>query len=256
MTDHLQAARLEFRARRYSYAVQFAQYALACDPDDVEALTILGMSHLHLSEFACGVETLEHLSLLRPLDDACRIELAIAYGCCGKKQLSRDLLMMLATSGRMDASQLLRIATGLESIEEPYLAMEACRQAGKHAPESPDVHYQMGYYAQICGHPSSVSEALIRHAIGLDPHNLHFRIGLASLLIRLGRKSEAIRVIDHFVPDRLAEVTCVCCLHRIANLFFDCDDLERAKMCAARAASLQDDQADAIEAASKEKVIS
>jgi len=239
MTDHIQLARLEYQARRYRYAVQFAQYALARDPDDIEALQILGLASLQFCDFAAGIAALEHLALLRPLTDECRIELAIAYGSLGKKQLSRDLLMMLATSPKTNSTQLLRIATGLEAVDQPRLAMEACRQAGKKQPDSADVHYRMGYYVQICGHPPHLSEALIRHAIDLDPRNLHYRIGLASLLIRLGRKSEAFSVIDHVIPDRLWEVACQCCLKRIANLLFDCDDLRRAKLCTDRLKSLE-----------------
>jgi len=150
--------------------------------------------------------------------------------------------MTLATSDQIEPPQLLRIATGLEAVDEPRLAMEACRQAGKRAPEIPEVHYQMGYYAQLCGYPISISEALVRHAIDLAPNNFHFRIGLASLLIRLGRKGEAIAVVDRMIPDRLSEVTCRCCLKRIANLFFDCDDLDRARLCARRLKQLNASQ--------------
>jgi len=238
MTHHTDFARHEFIAKRYHYAVQFAQYALARDPDDVDALLILGMANFHTGHFIDGIDALERFALLRPLEEDAQIELAIAYGCVGRRELSRDLLMNVAIGDRVDCDQLLRIALGLEAIDEPRLAMEACRQAGKRSPETPDVHYQMGYFAQICGQPVSVSEALIRHAIDLDPHNLYFRIGLASMLIRLDRKDEAMEVIEHMIPSRLSEVTCLCCLKRIANLFFDCDDVERAKLCAQRLGEL------------------
>ncbi|MDG2221984.1 MAG: hypothetical protein P8L85_11420 [Rubripirellula sp.] len=239
MTNHTDLARYELQAKRYRYALQFAQYALARNADDADALETLGIASLRLSHFIDGIDALEQLSLLRPLGDCSRIELAIAYGSVGRHQLSRDLLMGVATSHRASPFGLLRIAMGFEAIDEPRLAMEACRRAGRLSPETPEVQYQMGYYAQICGHPASISEALIRHAIDLDPRNLHFRIGLTSMLIRLGRKCEAVAVIDHLIPQQLSEVTCLCCLKRIANLFFDCDDLERAKLCAVRLGQLQ-----------------
>ncbi|MEM9369195.1 MAG: hypothetical protein AAGD07_24700 [Planctomycetota bacterium] len=239
MSDNLAIAAEHLAARRYRLATQFAGYVLAQEPDESEALEILGVACLQRGEFEDGIEALEQLSWLRPLPHELQVELAIAYGAVGSHRLSRDLLMNLATTCELDAKCLLRVAAGLEAVDRPRLAMEACRRAGRLAPDTAEVHYQMGYYAQVCGHPSSVSEALLRHAIDLDPRNLHFRIGLASLLLRLGRKCEAVMVIDPFIPSRLDEVTCECCLKRIANLFFDCDDLERARLCAARLAELR-----------------
>ncbi|MEM9827811.1 MAG: hypothetical protein AAF958_14565 [Planctomycetota bacterium] len=239
MNDHSVLALREFEAKHYRLAVQFSERALAEQPEDASALEILGLASLQLGAIEVGVDALEELTLLRPLTDACQIELAIAYGCLGHHRLSCDLLMGIAVSGRPSSEQLLRIAAGLEAVGQARLAMEACRQAGVVSPECPNVHFQMGYYAQICGRPDSMVEALIRHAIHLDPVNLHYRIGLSSLLIRLGRKCEAITVIDHLIPDRLNEVTCECCLKRIANLFFDCDDLDRARQCGERLANLQ-----------------
>jgi tetratricopeptide (TPR) repeat protein len=238
MTDSLSFAHLEFEAGRFSYAIQFAQYALAQDPDDVDALTLLGMASLCVCEVNEGIDALERAALVRPLPRAVQIELAIAYGAAGRRTLSKDLLMTVATSGQVNSSELLRIAAGLEAIDQPRLAMEACRQAGILNPEQPEVHYQMGYYAEQCGHPAEICESLIRHAIGLDPRNIHFRIGLASLLIRLSRQDDAIAVLAPVIPDRLDDVQCQCCLKRIANLFFDADDVQRARLCASRLNSL------------------
>ncbi|PHQ36413.1 tetratricopeptide repeat protein [Rhodopirellula bahusiensis] len=234
MNESLSIAHLEFEAGQFARAVQFAQYALAQDPDDVAALTLLGMASLCDCEFGEGIDALERAALIRPLSRAIQIELAIAYGSIGRRNLSEELLMSVATSGKVNSSELLRIAAGLEAIDSPRLAMEACRQAGILNPDQPEVHYQMGYYAQQCGHPTEICESLIRHAIDLDPRNVHFRIGLASMLIRLQRKDDAIKVLAAVIPDRLDEVDCQCCLKRIANLFFDCDDVQRARLCASR----------------------
>lgn len=240
MTDNLSLARQEFSVGRFRHAIQFARYALARDSDDASSLELLGVSLCKRCDFCEGIDALERAALIQPLGRESQIELAIAYGCVGRQSLSRDLLMAAAISQHVTTAGLLSIAAGLEAIDEPRLAMEACRRAGKRSPDDADVHYQMGYYAQRCGHPTSVSEALIRHAIELDPRNVHYRVGLVSMLIRVGRKLEAIAVIECVVPARLNEVSCQCCLKRIANLFFDCDDLSRAKRCAERLAVLQD----------------
>ncbi|KLU01173.1 tetratricopeptide repeat family protein [Rhodopirellula islandica] len=234
MNDSLSFAQLEFEAGRFAHAIQFAQYALVEAPDNTDALTLLGMASLCIDEVDEGIDALERAALLRPLPRVVQIELAIAYGSAGRRTLSKDLLMTIATSGKVSSSELLRIAAGLEAIDQPRLAMEACRQAGILTPERPEVHYQMGYYAEQCGHPAEICESLLRHAIGLDPRNVHFRIGLASLLIRLSRQDDAIKVLAPVIPDRLDEVHCQCCLKRIANLFFDAGDVPRARLSASR----------------------
>jgi len=239
MNDNTQLARLEYEVGNFFNAVKFSQYALARDNDDADAWVILGLSLMKRCDFIGAIDALENAALICPLDNDGRFTLAVAYGAVGRATLSRDLLMALATSGHVDAPELLKIAAGLEAVDEPVLAMESCRQAGKIAPDAALVHYQMGYYATLCNYPPSVSEALIRHAVGLEPKNVHFRIGLASLLIRLDRKEEAMAALDSTIPDRLGEVTCKCCLKRIANVFFDCDDVERARLCATRLATLE-----------------
>lgn len=238
MTDNVDDGLRELSAKRFNRAAQFAQYALAEDPDDVRALGLLSIASLQSGNLEVGIDSLEQLALIRPLDNQSQVELAIAYGAVGRRKLSYDLLMTIAVSGKLTAEQLLRVAVGLEAIDEPHLAMEACRQAGKLSPDLAEVHYQMGFYAQRCGRPVNVSEALIRYAINLDPRNLHYRIGLASLLIRIRRSSEAIAVISSMIPQRLQEVTCRCCLKRIANLLFDCDKIDEARLCAQRLAEL------------------
>ncbi|MEL6104926.1 MAG: hypothetical protein AAFU85_02765 [Planctomycetota bacterium] len=236
--NDLEIARMEYAAKHLSRTIQFAEYWLIRNPEDGEGWEVLGLAHLRLGELEDGIDAVERASLFRPLSTEANIALAISYGCMGKIALSKDLLMMAATSGRLDEKELMVVAAGLEAIEEPTLAMEACRQAGVLSPESAEVHYQMGYYASRCDYPSSVVEALIRHAIHLEPTNLHYRVGLASLLLRLDRKSEALRIVRPLIPTQLNQVSCQCCLKRIANLFFDCEEYEIAHRVAERLAEL------------------
>ncbi|QEF98276.1 Anaphase-promoting complex, cyclosome, subunit 3 [Stieleria maiorica] len=234
MDNNFEIASAEFASGNYPLAVQFLQYVLARDDEHFGALRLMGLACLALNETPDGIAALEEASLLRPLDAAARIELAIGYGASGHPDLSCDLLMSEATGGRANASEMLRIAVGLEAVDEPRLAMEACRRAGAANPDSAEVHYQMGWYARRCGHSDSVVEALLRHAINLEPLNIHYRIGLASLLITLGRKSEAVLLLDLLIPESLDAVACQCCLKRIANLYFDFNDFDRASRCAQR----------------------
>ena len=234
MTDHLQIAQRRYAAGAYGDASTHARLALGQDPDSAAAWRTLGLACVGARDFDDAVDALENASLRRPLDNAACIELAIAYGRLNRTSLSRDLLMSSATSGRLTVNEMLRVAGGLESLNEPMLAMQACREARKIEPNNAEVYYRMGHYVQLCGHPCSLGESLIRHAVSLEPNNIHYRIGLASLLTALGRKCEAYSVVDPMIPSKLDDVTCECCLKRLANLCFDCDDQQGARQCAER----------------------
>lgn len=237
--DNLKLAKQEFEARDYKLASQFAMYVLARDPEHPDALWIHGISCLRRGEFTEGVDALELLSLIKPIDDSTRIDLAIAYGKLGKVDLACCLMADLVESKRLSTDELLKVAEGFQGLGKCLMAMEACRRAGKQSPQSGQAHYQMAVYATSCGRSNEVVEALLRHAIDLQPNSIHFRLGLASLMIRTDRRSEAVRIMEPVVPEQLDQIQCVCCARRIANLFFDFNDLDRARACSARSQELR-----------------
>lgn len=220
----------EFRLGHSSRAIQFAEYGLARNDECGSLWEVYGLSLMQAGRFEDGIDAIERASLLHPIGQAARIALAIAYGRAGRRRLSRELLMQAAIRSDVNEFSLLRIAAGLEAIDEPRLAMEACRRAYRLAPELAQVHYAMGVYASRAGHPPDLVEALARRAVDLEPRNIHYRVGLASLLIRLERSSEALQIIQRVADIDLAKVTCQGCLSRVANLFFDLgDQIEAAR---------------------------
>lgn len=238
-TDNAAIAWAEYRSGNHRAAGQFAQYGLVRDDQSGSLWEVYGLSLTRAGSLEEAIDALERASLLHPIGDDARIALAVGYGQAGRQKLSRDLLMQVATAGRLDEFQLLRVAAGLEAIDQPRLAIEACRRAHKLAPELAQVPYQMGLYASRSGYPADVVEALARHAVALEPDNLHYRIGLASLLIRLERPREAMQVLSGVADAELTEITCQCCLRRIANLFFDLGDRPRAARWAERLGQLR-----------------
>lgn len=234
----LQSAAAEYSVGCYSRTIQLCQYVLARDDESFEALVLLGLSLLAVNATEEGISSLEEAALIRPLDTPTQIELAIGYGANGRSALSRDLLMGIATGHAETSDQMLRIAVGFEALDQPRLAMEACRNAGALNPESAEVHFRMSYYARQCGHAASTIEALLRRAIDLEPRNVHYRVGLASLLIRLDQPSSALTILRSVVPAELDRVTCTSCLKRIANLYFDFGEVAIAKRCAERLQAL------------------
>lgn len=240
MSDELLFAELEFEVGNYLLAAKFAGYWLAKDPDSFAAWDLLGHALLRLGRIGEGIDALEHAALLKPLSDASRIELAIAYGVLGRSKLSCELLMSLVLGDNCSPHNLLRIATGLDLLGQIRLALEACRAAGRKLPGSAEIQHQMASYLLKCGHPVNLAETMLCSAVKLEPANIQYRISLALFLTGLGRITEAIECLRETNCDQLASIRCDCCLRRLANLFFDGGELELAKLCAARANSLQE----------------
>ena len=90
-----------------------------------------------------GIDALERAALIKPSSVASSVELAIGYGVQASFELVCDLLMIQAVSGKCSATNLLRIATGLELVGRPRLALEACRMAGRINPSSAEIQHRM-----------------------------------------------------------------------------------------------------------------
>ena len=148
--------------------------------------------------------------------------------------------MSLVLAGNCSAPELLRIAIGLDLLGQTRLALEACRTAGRKQPGSAEIQHQMAAYLLKSGRPVNLAETLLCSAVQLEPANIQYRITFASLVNILGRMNEAIECLRKANRDQLGNIRCSCCLTRLENLFFDGGELDLAKLCAARAKSLQD----------------
>lgn len=215
-------------------ALRMADAAIDADQHDGRAWEVRGLALRDLGEPLRAADALERASLLVPVCPEARIALAHCYGTLRRRTLARELYIELVASTDPTVALLLEIAAGLEALDEPKLAMEVCRRAGWRDPEAAQVHYDMGFYAVRCGYPPQIVEALARRAVELEPGNVHYRLGLASLLTRLNRPAEAHRVVRSLSPQQIGEVTCKCCLERIGELFEQAGDAERAALCRQR----------------------
>ncbi len=205
--------------------------ALQVTPEDARLWELLGLIQYARHRFTPAVSALERASLIAPLTPAARVGLALAYGQVGRRELARDLLEQLIDDATLAIPLLLQVAAGLDAVGHPELAMQACRTASVRDPLLSQPYYDLGFYSARCGLPARVSEALARKAIGLAPENVSYRVGLASMLARLGRNSDAWTVVAKLSDEQLAVVTCRCCLERIADLYETHQDYRRSIVC-------------------------
>ncbi|MEM9645274.1 MAG: hypothetical protein AAF989_09785, partial [Planctomycetota bacterium] len=184
-----------------------------------EGLELLGLIFHDLGKPYESADAIERASLIAPVSDETRIALASSYAQLRRIELSRELYLELALRRTLPAHHMLRIAAGLEAIDAPDLSMQVCEWAIEKDPTDAQAFYDMGFYSARCGNPLYMTEAHTRQAMHLNPTNLHFRIGLISLLIQLDREEEAMDAFAPIQPDEIKNITCAGCLDRIAKLF-------------------------------------
>ncbi|MFG0267028.1 MAG: tetratricopeptide repeat protein [Rhodopirellula sp. JB055] len=165
-----------------------------------------------------SADELERASLLGPIQDEARIALASSYAQLKRIDLARELYLQLALGQTLSSELMLQVAAGLEAIDSPQLAMKVCEWITEADDSVAQAFYDMGFYAARSGQPLYLTEALTRRAMQLAPENIHFRIGLVSLLVQLDRDDEALAAFEPISSIDFRQITCVSCLLRIAEM--------------------------------------
>ncbi len=207
---------------------------LAVDPNDGRAWELLGLAWRDLGKVYDATDAFEKAALLITIQPLSRLCLAECYAVLKRHKLARDLYLIQAEAAVENVELLLLAAAGLDGIDQPQLAMDLCRRAAWVEPECGQVAFDMCFYAMRCGCAPSVVESLAWRAVELEPDNVHFRIGLASVLVRLDQQQRAIWVLRHLESEHFRQVTCRCCLERIAELYRSAGEVERVSNCLRR----------------------
>ncbi|MCR9207757.1 MAG: hypothetical protein NXI28_05975 [bacterium] len=216
-----------------------AEDILSQSHDDIEPAVLLGLALHDRGRVVEAADAIEKASLLGPIPDEARITLASCYAQLRRIDLARELYLELALSRRLDADLMLKVAGGLSAIDSPQLAMKVCEWITERDDSVAQAYYDMGVYSAHCGHALYISEALTRRALALDTGNVHYRVGLVSLLIQLRRESEALEVALTFEVDQIRTATCFSCLQRIADLLTRHNHTDLAIACHERSKALR-----------------
>lgn len=208
-----------FAAKRIEEAIRETGRHLKGDPNDGKAWELLGLELRSGGKSQLAADAFERASLIVTLHPLSRILLAESYALLGHIELAQDLYLLAADSCSQDTDLLLTIASGLEGLGNSKLALELARRAGEVDPQSGQVAYDISFYTMRCGCSAYLAESLCWKAVELEPDNVDFRIGLATLLVRLGKTEQACVVLRKLEREGFARVTCRCCLERIADLY-------------------------------------
>lgn len=225
---------------QFELALELTQWGLNDNPDEGSLWELQGLIQYSLRNFPEAVDALERATLLKPLTDSARICLGQAYGRIGLIELSTDLLKGLVSKESLTAGLLLQLASALDELNHPEFALQACRRATSQDPLNAQAYYDMGYYSGRCGCPPHVTESLARKAISLNPENIHYQVGLTSLLVRHNRTQEALIIVRHYSAEQIEQIHCRCCLTRILELFEFLGDDQRISLCRSRLSVLEE----------------
>jgi tetratricopeptide (TPR) repeat protein len=220
-------------------ALRLLKLHLRQHPDEGRAWEMVGLIQHAKRQYSVSVSAIERASSLVPLIAAGRVCLAHGYIQIGRKALACDLLKAMDRDESLGASLLLQVATGLDSLDQPALAMQGARTASQLDPQMGQTFYDMGYYAARCGIPPEYTESLARRAISLDPDNVQFRVGLISHLVRNGRPGDAYPVVSRLSNGQLESLRCARCLQRIADIYEQAGDYRRLILCQQRLLQLE-----------------
>ena len=219
---------------KLSDGMELVQQCLKTDPDDGRAWELCGLIHYAGKRFQESVNSIEHASALVPLRAVGQACLGHAYAKTNRPRLALNLLSELIENTSISAPLMLQIATGLDAVGRPDLAIRACRRAVDRDPKLAQAHYDLGFYGGKVGVSTSQIESSIRKAINLAPQHSTYRVGLAGLLSENGQTEEAHGLVAHLTNDELASLSCSCCLQRLAKLYRSANDTRRVVVCQQR----------------------
>ncbi len=239
MSKAFEAIHRAYRQGDVTLALSLIKNHLRSHREDGKGWELLGLIQHTRGRHHKAVSALEHASLLVPLYPATRVCLAMGYSKVGRTELSKDLLTDLITNETLSIPLLLQVAMALDALDQPASAVRACREASRRDPHHAQPYYDLGYYAARCGRPAHVTESLARKAISLDPDNVQYRVGLASLLMKQDRGADAYEVVRGFTSEQVRQIRCRCCLERIIDLFESVTDGRRVVLCRQHLSSLE-----------------
>jgi cytochrome c-type biogenesis protein CcmH/NrfG len=235
MTDFLfDHARRAYDDRSFERANDLLERVVKGNADHGRAWELLGIIAWRLGHRERAQPCLETASLLVPLGPEAACALGECFAATGRRELARMLFQRAADDRRATLEILLMAAAGADAIDFPSLSLRACRAAIQSDPDSPQAHYDLGYYVGRVGGPASTVEAAARKAIQLAPDRLQYRLGLASFLHKHGKTQSAYEVVQHITAAQIEGIGCLCCLKRMVELFDAVNDGERAAWCRER----------------------
>lgn len=187
-----------------------------------DALLVTAQSRFRQGDFAGTIDSLERANRHRPISADARILLASSYAKQRQSDTAREMLLQIAIRRDRPADTMRLIASELAAIGDVTLAAQVCRwtldrDASDPATELAAVTFDLGIYLDRLGEPPYRVEALLAKATLASPDEAHYRIALASMLLRMQRDTEAEPIIQSLDAADVRQLDCPRCLTHIGQ---------------------------------------
>jgi hypothetical protein len=222
------------RSGLLSTAHASAGEALAVTLDDGRVWEIAGLLNHAGQQLGACLSKLETAMMLVPLRPAAWCALADASLQADRDEDARDLYAYVASLPGVSVDLLRYCASRLDAMDDSARALDVARRVVAMQGDSAQAVYEFGYYLARNGVASQLVISVMKRAVSLAPEQAIYRVGLAKMLSEWGDNSSALTWVRGFSARQLDQITCPCCLERLALLFESGHDPVRAHACRVR----------------------
>jgi tetratricopeptide (TPR) repeat protein len=193
-SDVLDSAIALHEAGRVGEAEKLYLQILECDPNEPDALNLLGVILQERGELARSIELISRALKIEPNFPEALTNLARAQRAAGEPALAAEHARRAAALDPNLPEAALILCRAMLDLGDPQAAVEAGRQAVALAPASFDAHSYLGLAHENLKNWRAAAVAY-RAALDLEPGRVTMQVTLGSVLSESGQYDSAIRLL-------------------------------------------------------------
>jgi len=227
------------RAGRLAEAVQIYQHVMQVEPDNADALHLMGNAACQLGDVDLSISLISRAHALSPENTAYLISLGMAYRAKKLFDLSMASYSKVLELEPNSASAYFGMGNTLQSQGRPDDAVQSFTKALELNPGFIEARYNLANLEKSLG---KYTEAIANYriAVASKPDFADAYHNMGSALYALGRLDEALASYGQALWCNLPETH-----NNIGNIYFDKGQLEQALICYKQATAAKPDYAEA-----------
>jgi tetratricopeptide (TPR) repeat protein len=186
------------KAGRLAEAETVYRQILACDPNDPQALRLLGVIACQMGHLDAGITLFDRAVKADPKDAEAHANLGNALAQTGRTEAACTVYQRANELCADNAAILSNLGIVLKDLGRFDAAVAACRRAIELAPDFPDGYCNLANVLSKTGH---FDQAVVSYekAISLRPNYVNARVGLGIALREKGELDRSIACYEHAI---------------------------------------------------------
>lgn len=191
-SNSIAAARSSLQQARYVEAIAYCEQILSAQPEEVDALVLLGVAQLALGRVDEGIARLRAAVQAQPAKDTLWLNLAGGLSRAGRPGEALDCLRTAVTHCQPSGALLHNLALAQQTAGDTEGAIETYRRCLQLEPARVEAHNNLGTLLQ---RRKELPEAIgcFREALRLQPDYVRALTNLGSALTEAGTPAEALQ---------------------------------------------------------------